>query len=76
MSGVMPLLPLYALMAWTGQTLPFFMFAFLTTIGLTPDDSDTVHIYTQTVHRIQRTNTHTNKKILEVKHLHSAYKTS
>jgi hypothetical protein len=27
----------------------------LTAIGLTPDGSSTVHIYTQTVHRIQRT---------------------
>jgi hypothetical protein len=28
---------------------------YLTAIGLTPGDSSTVHIYTQTVHRIQRT---------------------
>jgi hypothetical protein len=28
---------------------------FLTAVGLTPGGSSTVHIYTQTVHRIQRT---------------------
>jgi hypothetical protein len=28
---------------------------YLAAIGLTPGDSSTVHIYTQTVHRIQRT---------------------
>jgi hypothetical protein len=33
----------------------FIIIYFLTAIGLTPGDSSTVHIYTQTVHRIQRT---------------------
>jgi hypothetical protein len=32
-----------------------YIYLFLTAIGLTPDGSSTVHIYTQTVHRIQRT---------------------
>jgi hypothetical protein len=32
----------------------FYHYLFLTAIGLTPGGSSTVHIYTQTVHRIQR----------------------
>jgi hypothetical protein len=32
-----------------------FIYLFLTPIGLTPGGSSTVRIYTQTVHRIQRT---------------------
>jgi hypothetical protein len=36
---------------------------YLTAIGLTPGGSSTVHIYTQTIHRIQRTE-HTYQKIL------------
>jgi hypothetical protein len=35
---------------------------FLTAIGLTPGGSSTVHIYTQTVHRIQETEHHNNKR--------------
>jgi hypothetical protein len=41
---------------------------YLTEIGLTPGGSSTMHIYTQTIHRIQRmehplqTNNHNNKK--------------
>jgi hypothetical protein len=35
---------------------------FFTAIGLTPDGSSTGHIYTQTVHRIQRKDIHNNKK--------------
>jgi hypothetical protein len=33
----------------------YYYYLFLTAIGLTPGGSSTVHIYTQTVHRIQRT---------------------
>jgi hypothetical protein len=32
-----------------------YIFIYLTAIGLTPGGSSTVHIYTQTIHRIQRT---------------------
>jgi hypothetical protein len=35
--------------------LCLFIYIFLTAIGLTPGGSSPVHIYTQTVHRIQRT---------------------
>jgi hypothetical protein len=35
---------------------------YLTAIGLTPGGSSTVHIYTQTVHRILRTDIHNNYK--------------
>jgi hypothetical protein len=38
-----------------------FIYLFLTAIGLTPCGSITVYIYTQTVHRIQRTE-HTYQK--------------
>jgi hypothetical protein len=49
---------------WQGKTEVFIIiiiiiiiiiYLFLTAIGLTPGGSSTVHIYTQTVHRIQRT---------------------
>jgi hypothetical protein len=33
----------------------YYYYLFLTEIGLTPGGSSTVHIYIQTVHRIQRT---------------------
>jgi hypothetical protein len=36
---------------------------YLTAVGLTPGGSNTVHIYTPTVHRIQRRNIHNNKKL-------------
>jgi hypothetical protein len=36
-------------------TRHMFIYLFVTAIGLTPGGSSTVHIYTQTVHRIQRT---------------------
>jgi hypothetical protein len=36
---------------------------YLTAVGLTPGGSGTVHIYTQTVHRIQRRNIHNNKEL-------------
>jgi hypothetical protein len=32
-----------------------YIYIFLTAIGLTPGGSSTVHIYTQIIHRIQRT---------------------
>jgi hypothetical protein len=32
-----------------------YIYIYLTAIGLTPGGSSTVHIYTQTTHRIQRT---------------------
>jgi hypothetical protein len=32
-----------------------YLYLYLTAVGLTPGGSSTVHIYTQTVHRIQRT---------------------
>jgi hypothetical protein len=32
-----------------------YIYIYLTAIGLTPGGSGTVHIYTQTIHRIQRT---------------------
>jgi hypothetical protein len=35
---------------------------YLTAVGVTPGGSSTAHIYTQTVHRIQRTE-HNNQKI-------------
>jgi hypothetical protein len=35
-----------------------YIYLFLTAIGLTPGGSSTVHIYTQTVHRIQQYSTH------------------
>jgi hypothetical protein len=35
--------------------LLLFVYLFLTAFGLTPGDSSTAHIYTQTVHRIHRT---------------------
>jgi hypothetical protein len=37
------------------KLLLLFYYLFFTAIGLTPGGSSTVHIYTQTVHRIQRT---------------------
>jgi hypothetical protein len=37
------------------QTYKIYIYIYLTAIGLTPGGSSTVHIYTQTVHRIQRT---------------------
>jgi hypothetical protein len=41
---------------------------YLTAIGLTPGGSSTVHIYTQTIHRIQRTD-HTEKwKVFTVRY--------
>jgi hypothetical protein len=33
----------------------YYYYYYLTAIGLTPSGSSTAHIYTQTVHRIQRT---------------------
>jgi hypothetical protein len=35
--------------------LILYIYIYLTAIGLTPGGSSTAHIYTQTVHRIQRT---------------------
>jgi hypothetical protein len=35
---------------------------YLTEIGLTPGGSSSAHIYTQTIHRIQRTEHNTNKQ--------------
>jgi hypothetical protein len=32
-----------------------YLFIYLTAIGLTPGGSSTAHIYTKTIHRIQRT---------------------
>jgi hypothetical protein len=40
---------------WSVYIIYLFIYLFLTTIGSTPGGSNTVHIYTQTVHRIQRT---------------------
>jgi hypothetical protein len=39
---------------------------YLTAIGLTPGGSGTVHIYTQTIDRIQRRNIHNNQKIKHI----------
>jgi hypothetical protein len=33
----------------------YYIYLFFTAIGLTPGGSSTVHIYTQTVHKTQRT---------------------
>jgi hypothetical protein len=41
--------------AYIGGQFNYCYYLFLTAIGLTPGGSSTVHIYTQTVHRIQRT---------------------
>jgi hypothetical protein len=38
----------------------YYYYYYLTAIGLTPGGSSTVHIYTQTVHRIQRTEPDSN----------------
>jgi hypothetical protein len=38
-----------------GEKLLLFLLLFITAFGLTPGGSSTVHIYTQTVHRTQRT---------------------
>jgi hypothetical protein len=40
------------LSSWT--EVPLYRFIYLTSIGLKPGGSSTVHIYTQTIHRIQR----------------------
>jgi hypothetical protein len=37
------------------QNKDYFIYIYITTIGLTPGGSSTAHIYTQTMHRIQRT---------------------
>jgi hypothetical protein len=36
------------------ETAEYYYYYYLTAIGLTPGGSSAVHIYTQTVHRIQR----------------------
>jgi hypothetical protein len=40
---------------WIVCSYYYVLYYYLTAIGLTPGGSSTVHIYTQTVHRIQRT---------------------
>jgi hypothetical protein len=41
-----------------------YIYIYLTAIGLTPGGSGTVHIYTQTIHRIQKTVSHLDGKYL------------
>jgi hypothetical protein len=49
------LLPIIVLRTIQTFIIIIIIYLFLTTIGLTPGGSSTVHIYTQTEHRIQRT---------------------